>query len=185
MMKVFLLVSLRLLLHHQGSLYTTIYADKYGPFYYLAMSTLYRVIHQEPSLENGRLIVLALTAGSAALFGASVWRVTKNLPCSVLCEVGAFLVLIYQAGDEPMHPGSLGVLLLAVVLYALSSYSVDRKNAHLVVVGAATGALVMTKINVARSSSSRSVPLMLSATRPCLGQFASWWPCWRHSCRSG
>jgi hypothetical protein len=140
-------VSLRELLHHHGSLYTTIWSDKYGPFYYLVMSTVYRVIHQDPTLANGRWIVLIVTAASASLFGAAVWRVTKNLPCGVLCQVGTFVILIESAGNEPMHPGSLSVLLIGVVAYEASSYAVKRGRAQLIGLGAATGALLMTKLN--------------------------------------
>ena len=64
--------ALREFLSHHGKLYSTIWTDMYGPFYYLVMSTIYRVIHQQPTLENGRWIVLVITTASAALFGASV-----------------------------------------------------------------------------------------------------------------
>ena len=142
------LVSLRQLLHHHGSLYAGIWADKYGPFYYLFASSLYRVIGQQPSLENGRWIVLIITTATAALFGAAVWRVTKNLACSILCEVASFLILVGSAGNEPMHPGSLAVLLVALVAYSLSSYAVTRRGVWLFVLGGATGAVLTTKINV-------------------------------------
>ena len=142
------LVSLRQLLHHHGSLYAGIWADKYGPFYYLFASSIYRVIGQDPSLENGRWIVLLITVATAGLFGAAVWRVTRNLACSILCEVASFLVLVGSAGNEPMHPGSLAVLLVALVAFALSSYAVSRRSVWLFVLGGATGAVLMTKINV-------------------------------------
>ena len=66
------LVSLRQLLRQHQHLYTGVWADKYGPFYYMVMTTLYRVIHLQPTLENGRWIVLILTTMSAALFGGAV-----------------------------------------------------------------------------------------------------------------
>ena len=119
----------------------------YGPFYYLVMSTIYRVIHQQPTLENGRWIVLVITTASAALFGASVWRVTKSVAASLLCEIAGFLILIQIAGHEPMHPGSLGVLLVSLVAFELSSYAATRRTLHLALLGAATGALIMTKVN--------------------------------------
>ena len=49
-----------------------------------------------------------------------------------------------------MHPGSLGVFLVSVVAFELSSYAATRRTAHLVGIGAATGALVMTKVNAGR-----------------------------------
>ena len=130
-----------------GHLYSTIWSDLYGPFYYGFMSTVYRVIHQQPTAANGRWIVLVLTTASAVFFGAAVWRVTKNLPATLVCEVAAFMLLIPAAGSEPMHPGSLGVFLVSVVAFELSSYAATRRTAHLVGIGLATGAAVMTKVN--------------------------------------
>jgi hypothetical protein len=141
------LVSLRELLNNHGSLYTTIWSDKYGPFYYLVMTTVYRVLHQQPTLENGRWIVLVLTTASAVLFAGAVWRVTKSVPCTLVCEVAAFVILIQAAGNEPMHPGSLAVLLVALVAFELASYAATRRTVHLIAIGGATGALMMTKLN--------------------------------------
>ena len=64
-------ISVRLLLNGHGSLYAGIWADKYGPFYYLFATSLYRVIGQQPSLENGRWIVLSLTTASSFVFAAA------------------------------------------------------------------------------------------------------------------
>ena len=140
------LVSLRELLKNH-SLYDKIWADKYGPFYYMVMSTVYRIIHQQPTLENGRWIVLVVTVLSTGLFGAAAWRVTRSIPAAALCQVTAFLILIPGAGQEPMHPGSLGVLVLSVVAFELASYSANPRNLHLAIIGVAAGALVMTKLN--------------------------------------
>jgi hypothetical protein len=139
--------ALRGFLQNHGSLYASIWSDMYGSFYYLTMSALYRLIGQTPSIENGRWIVLILTVVTAALFGGSVWRITKNLPSTILCETAAFLVLIQRAGNEPMHPGSLATFLVALVMFELASYAVTARTVHLVVIGAATGALFMTKVN--------------------------------------
>jgi hypothetical protein len=142
------LVSLRQLLHHHGSLYAGIWADKYGPFYYLLATSIYRVIGQQPSLENAAFIVLVITVATSMLFAAAVWRLTRSLACAILCEVASFLILIYYAGLELMHPGSLGVLLVAAVMFCLSSYAVTERNVWLFWLGLAVGALLLTKINV-------------------------------------
>ena len=44
--------TLRELPAHHGHLYSTIWSDFYGPFYYLTMSTAYRVMHRQPTLDN-------------------------------------------------------------------------------------------------------------------------------------
>jgi hypothetical protein len=66
----------------------------------------------------------------------------------VLCEIVTYSFLVVIAGREPLHPGPLIVLLLSVMAYALASYAMRPRTAHLVVVGAVVGALVMTKVNV-------------------------------------
>jgi hypothetical protein len=138
------LVSLKQFLDH-GSLYRHTWSG-YGPFYYSFVGLIYRLTGQQPTLQNGRLLALALTAASAAVFAAAVWRVTRNLPATVLCEVGAFLILILSV--SPMHPALLIMLILAVLTYALSSYAVEPRHLPLLVAGGAVGAVTMTKINV-------------------------------------
>ncbi|MDP9333525.1 MAG: hypothetical protein M3Q30_09485 [Actinomycetota bacterium] len=138
------LVSLRQFLDH-GSLYRHTWSG-YGPFYYSFVGLIYRLTGQAPTLQNGRLLALAFTAVSASVFAAAVWRVTKSLPASVLCEVGAFVILILSV--SPMHPALLIVLILAVLTYALSSYAVEPRHLTLLVAGGAVGAVTMTKVNV-------------------------------------
>jgi hypothetical protein len=141
-----LAVALRQFLEH-GSLYHHTHGS-YGPFYYSFEGLIYRATGQTPTLFNGRLFVLALTAVSAGFFAAAVWRVTRSLAFGVLCEIVTYSFLIVIAGREPLHPGPLIVLLLSVMAYALVSYAMQPRTAHLVVVGAVVGALVMTKVNV-------------------------------------
>jgi hypothetical protein len=92
--------------------------------------------------------VLAFTTLSSGVFAAAVWRVTRNLLFSTLCQVSTFCALILVAGKEPISPGSTIVLLLSILVYALASYSVEPRNSLIVIAGVATGALTMTKINV-------------------------------------
>jgi hypothetical protein len=141
-----LLVTLRRFLDH-GSLYDHTHAA-YGPFYYSFYGLIYRATGQSPTLFTGRLIVLGLTALSAGLFAATVWRVTRSLAFALFAELVTFCLLIRVAGDEPTHPGTLIVLLVSVLLYGLASYALDPKTVFLVLVGFATGALLMCKINV-------------------------------------
>ena len=140
-------VGVRELLAHHGHLYSTIWSDLYGPFYDLFMSTVYRLIHQQPDLANSRWILRIITTASAALCGAAVWRVAKNLPCSILAEVAVFLLLAGVGGSEAAHPGGLEVLLVSVIVFALASYAAQRRTGYLVATGAATSALTMTKVN--------------------------------------
>jgi hypothetical protein len=141
-----LLVTMRRFLDH-GSLYDHTHGG-YGPFYYSFYGLIYRATGQSPTPFSGRLIVLGLTALSACVFAATVWRVTRSMAFTLFAELLTFSVLIRVAGSEPTHPGTLIVLLLSMLLYGLASYALEPKNVFLVLVGVATGALLMCKINV-------------------------------------
>ncbi len=120
----------------------------HGPFYFLVTGPIYWLAGEQPTLDNGRLIVLVFITISAALFAGTVWRITKSLPWTLLCQVGTFLILVTGNRPEPMHPGSLVMLLLAALSLSLASYSVTHSSRIAVVTGAIVGALVMTKINI-------------------------------------
>ncbi len=141
-----LLVLVDRFLHH-GSLYNHTHAG-YGPFFFLYTGVIYRAIGQHPTLFTGRLIVAVLTMLSAVGFAAAVWKLTRSVVLGVLCEVSAFVILISAAGSEPLHPGSMIVFLLSIMAYGFAGYASDRRTVFLVVIGAATGALLMTKVNV-------------------------------------
>jgi hypothetical protein len=132
---------------HHGSLYDHTYSG-YGPFYFLYTGVIYRTLGQSPTLFTARLIVAALTMLSVIGFAAAVWKVTRSIVLGVLCEVATFVVLVHFAGYEPLHPGSMIVLLVAVMAYGFAGYAMERRTAYLVVIGAAAGALLMTKVNV-------------------------------------
>ena len=120
--------ALRGFLQNHGSLYSSIWSDMYGSFYFLAMSTVYRLIgqHTEP---RERAVDRPRPDGRVrGALRRSVWRLTKNLPCTIVCETAAFLVLIQRAGMEPMHPGSLAVFLVALVMFELSSYTMTART---------------------------------------------------------
>jgi 4-amino-4-deoxy-L-arabinose transferase-like glycosyltransferase len=142
----FFLASLREFLRH-GKLYVHT-KSSYGPFYYSAMGAIYRVTGQSPSLFTGRLIALSLTALSVGVFAATVWKVTRSLAWSLFCETVTFVVLIKVAGNEPMHPGILVVLLVSLLLYALASYAREQRRRYAWIIGLTVGAALMTKINV-------------------------------------
>jgi hypothetical protein len=141
-----LLATLRHFLDH-GSLYDHTHGS-YGPFYYSVIGALFRLTGQSPTQFTGRLVVLVFTTLSVIFFGAAVWKVTRSVMIGILCEVATFVVLIPFAGLQPLHPGSLIVLLLAVICYCLASWAMSRHTHSLVVVGVALGGLLMTKINI-------------------------------------
>jgi hypothetical protein len=142
----YLLITMRGFLK-RGSLYHDTFTQ-YGPFYYLLIAPLYWITGKDPTLDSGRLVVLLFTTTSASLFAAAVWRVSKSLPWTIFCQVGTFLLLIAVNPAEPMHPGSLIALLLAVLTLALATYATSSGSWALGIAGASVGALTMTKVNV-------------------------------------
>jgi len=90
---------------------------------------LYRLLHAQPTPFSGRPIVLVLTGMGATLFAAIVYRVTRSHSASVLCEVSSFCILIRVAGTEPIHPASMLVVLLGLLLYGLASNSIGPRHA--------------------------------------------------------
>lgn len=159
----FFLAILRRFVDH-GHLYVDT-KTAYGPFYFSFMGALYRLTGQTPTLFNGRLIVLILTALASGVFAATVWRVTRSLAFSVLCEVVTFSLLMRVAWVEPMHPGSLIVLVVSVLMYSLASYAMHQRTAALVGVGATAGALLMTKINVGLFAATAVVVVLVVGNR--------------------
>ena len=85
----YFLVTVRQFLHH-GSLYVHTLGTSYGPFYWSFIGLIYRLTDQNPTLVSGRLMVLAFTTLSSGIFAAAVWRVTRNLLFSILCQVTTF-----------------------------------------------------------------------------------------------
>jgi hypothetical protein len=133
---------------HHGSLYVHTSGTSYGPFYWSFLALIYRLSAQSPTPTTGRLLVLGFTVASSALFAGAVWRVTRDLLMSIVCQVVTFCILISVAGAEPISPGSTIALLLSVLVFALAGYSVTQSNVSLVFAGIAVGALALTKINI-------------------------------------
>jgi 4-amino-4-deoxy-L-arabinose transferase-like glycosyltransferase len=140
-----LLVAIRRFLEH-GSLYDHTHGS-YGPFYFSVNGAIFKVFG-DPTQFRGRVVVLLITALTVIVFAATVWRVTRSVVLSVLCEVAAFVVLIPDAGLSPIHPGAFVTLLVAALGYELVAYATDRRTYQLVLAGAALGGLLMTKVNV-------------------------------------
>jgi hypothetical protein len=127
------LVAIQHFLRH-GSLYVDTHGS-YGPFYFSLAGFLFKLTGHDPTLTSGRLIVLVFTGLAAGMFAATVWRVTRSLVFSLLCEVVAYGVLIMVAGHEPMHPGSMIVLLISILAFALVSFTMKQQTSSLVVAG--------------------------------------------------
>jgi hypothetical protein len=142
----YFLVSTRELLDGR-SLYSEV-SSAYGPFYHFFTTTVYRIVGQEPTLTNSRLLVLGYTLLTAAMFAGAVWRLTRSLPFTVLTQAATFAVLMRKAGAQPLHPGSMVVLGLAGLTLLAVAYALRPRTWMMAAAGGVVGALVLTKINV-------------------------------------
>jgi hypothetical protein len=130
-----------------GVLYNEIFTQ-YGPWPYLyhwaaSFGSAERLTH-----AFGRALTVWHWTLSALLVGAITWQVTRRW----LAAAGAALLafgLLQSMTHEPSHPGSLICATLAVTVFATLAL---QSGAHWrgigVTLGAATAALLLTKINV-------------------------------------
>jgi hypothetical protein len=139
----FMLISLQSFLE-KGALYDQVYAQ-YGPFFYQIWAGLLSLIG--PVTHNtGRVITVLVWIASSLAIGITTYRITKDAVLGVAAQLSAFMVLVVIV-REPMHPGGLTTLLLAAVAL-LSTRARDVAPVAMGLIGAATAALMLVKINV-------------------------------------
>jgi hypothetical protein len=142
----FFVTSVRRFLDH-GSLYNHT-KSAYGPFYFTTVGLFYKLTGLDPTPSNARLVSLLLVTVASVLFGAAVWRVTRSLLFMGLCQGLTFVVFVRSLRTADFHPALWSVLAVAVLCYALCSYSVRPRPALLLVAGGAVGAALTSKVNV-------------------------------------
>jgi hypothetical protein len=131
----------------QGRLYDVVYSQ-YGPAYYVFLDFFQHLLRGPVDHTSARFLTLALWLGTAASCGAMVWRQAKS-PALALFTLAATFLYLYFLPDEPFHPGSLIIFLLAGSTFVLTELVAAAKwKASAVVAGAVGSILVLTKINV-------------------------------------
>lgn len=130
-----------------GHLYDRVYSQ-YGPAFYLAIETWQRLFSATLDHTAARGLTLGLWLGTAAGCALLVCRNGTGRAAGLATFAGTFLYL-YFIIDEPFHPGSHVIFLLAGSL-ALSGFLIarDRWRALAVVLGATGAWLTLTKVNV-------------------------------------
>jgi hypothetical protein len=129
-----------------AKLYDEIYGQ-YGPFYFEAISAPFRLLGLEVTNDAGRWVTLVLWVLTALLLGAAVHRLTGSVALAAAVDLLCLRVLA-AAPYEPMHPGHLVLLLLAIGV-ALSVYVLPtRRPAAFALLGATLAAATLSKINV-------------------------------------
>ncbi|HEY1636359.1 MAG TPA: hypothetical protein VGF64_16495 [Acidimicrobiales bacterium] len=132
--------------HLHGSLYHNTYSQA-GPFNYELWSRLFTVLGVPFDTDGGRAMTLAVWVATSLCIAVVVWLLTRRLLLGVLAQVTAFLLLRSLIG-EPMDPGGLACLLVSVSLLGVALTVRRHERIGMLVIGAATAALLLTKVNV-------------------------------------
>ena len=139
----FMLISLQSFIEN-GGLYDRVYA-LYGPFFYQLWGGLFHFIGPVTH-DAGRMVTLIVWLASSLAVGIATYRITESAMLGIASQLLACTVLTVLA-KEPMHPGGLTTILLALI--ALVSTRIRHYSpAAIALIGAATAALVLVKINV-------------------------------------
>lgn len=140
----YLLVSLRAYLAG-GRLYDDVYSQ-YGPAYYALMGALFRVLSLAVEHDTGRLVTLSVLAVTSLLCALLTLRITGRLAAAIGVQLIA-AVNLFALGNEPMHPGGLLCLLLAMIACA-PLLSARRPRLASVLLGGLATLASLIKINV-------------------------------------
>lgn len=132
--------------HLHGSLYHNTYAQA-GPFYYEMWSLVYSVLGLPVDTDSGRLMTLIVWIATSLLVGLAIWMLSQRILLGVLAEVVSFLVLFLLA-SVAMEPAGMAHLLGAVVLLGIALFVRQRRRVGIVIVGVASTATVLTKVNL-------------------------------------
>jgi hypothetical protein len=129
--------------HH---LYSGFYSD-YGPFSYELWGLLFKAAGRTISTDSGRLIQVGIWSFSCLCLGLASHRLTHRLAIGISVQALSFATL-WVMDNEPMHPGGLIVLLLAVALCVVV-FGLERwPRLCLFALGALVSAIALTKVNL-------------------------------------
>lgn len=142
----YVLISLQNFSRH-GGLYDQVYTQ-YGPFPFLWYDALHRLGGFAFTNTSGRWITLLNWVGTAGVCAALVARATRSATLAGLTLAATFIYLWVMI-REPVHPGSLITLLVAVATWASAeAWAAQRIRRFAAIAGIAGAILLLTKINV-------------------------------------
>lgn len=153
-----------------GSLYDQVYSQ-YGPFYFVLLDALHRLLAFEWTNTAGRWITLMEWSLTAALCGAIVWRRMRSA-AAALCTAAGVFTYLWVMIHEPIHPGGMIGLFVALAAWIGLEWdpAVHRKGAA--AIGAIGAALLLTKINVG------GFLLIAAAAWLAIHAAGAWWQRW-------
>ena len=142
-------------------LYDRTYTE-YGPFYYVLLGNLFRfagVTHD--SIRLTAILLWLLVAGGWAM---CVWLWRRSLGWTLTTFLATVCILRVLV-SEPGHPHGLTLLLYAASFVAASLYRTSPVLAR-VALGAASAALLLTKINVGGFMAAALVAVFVACLHP-------------------
>jgi len=130
-----------------GALYREIFSP-YGPFYSEFYLFVGRILSAPITHDGIRWIVLVLWVGSSLAASAIAYRMTHRIWVALLVQALSFHMLDALA-EEPGHPISLSVALLATLALVVNSWRENKAGrAQGLLAGTILGMVSMTKINL-------------------------------------
>jgi hypothetical protein len=142
----YILLTLRNQIAH-GALYDVVYTQ-YGPVFYALLGGLSRIFDFEWTHAAGRWFTLCNWTGAAALCGLAVWRANRYGAAALLVMTGVFAMLWIMI-HEPIHPGGLICLLVALTaVLGAEAAGVEKPLRFAIIVGALGACVALIKINV-------------------------------------
>lgn len=142
----YILISAREYFAH-GGLYEFVYSQ-YGPAFFVLADGFQHLTGSPLDHTSARLLTLGLWLGAAGCCAALVQRQTASRRLAGFTLTATFLYL-YFITDEPFHPGSLIIFVLALSLWATTELiGRNRLGAAAAVAGGTGALLILTKINV-------------------------------------
>jgi len=141
----YMLIALQSFLHH-GHLYDDVFTQ-YGPFYYEAWGAVFSVLGIPVSHDGGRTVTAVAWVLSSLMFGLGTARMARSVLLGLATQVVVFVAL-WSLATEPMHPGGIICLLLAVVVLLSCAVRTGSSPGAMALLGGAIAALILVKINV-------------------------------------
>lgn len=141
----YILLTLRNQIEH-GGLYDRVYTQ-YGPFFYAMLGGLSRLLDFEWNNTSGRWFTLVNWLATSGLCGLLVWRCHRLWAAALFTSVSIFAMLWIML-QEPVHPGGLIAVLVALTAFVGAECIRNHKPRRLAVCVGVLGALIaLTKIN--------------------------------------
>jgi hypothetical protein len=141
----YMLTALKGFVNH-GHLYDQVFTQ-YGPFYYEFWGGIFSGLGITVTHDHGRIAALSTWIVASLLLGLVTMRLTRSLFLGLATQLLAFTAL-WVAIVEPMHPGGLISVLLAVIV-GIACFVKRRSSPYaMALLGAAVAALFLVKINL-------------------------------------